>query len=174
MFDLEQTVAERLARMQQFGEPIAVYIRDLPIKPYTRFRQRYFELGRELRLLSLAHGHDYPIARQLTEAFLETEQERRRMQGRHELQVALESGRERADLDFLIPATMPDTMSRLLTALERADEFCRQQRLLTIAASPQQRELQRWWCMEFVRQGRGEEPMPWPGSFEVEEDPLPT
>ena len=78
------------------------------------------------------------------------------------------------DLDLLVPQTMPDTMARLLTTLERADEFCRDQRLLVLAASPQQTELVRWWCTEFVRLAAGEEPTPWSGSYTVEEDPYPS
>lgn len=174
IFDLNQTVEERLATMQKLGEPVRIRILNLPVAPWGRFRQRFFELGRELRLLSLAHGQDYPIARELTEVFLQTEQERRLMQGREKLDEALAQGLEHVDLDFLVPPTMPNTMARLLTTLERADEFCRDQRLLVLAASPQQKELVRWWCTEFVRQAAGEEPIPWNGSYDVEEDPYPT
>ena len=174
VFDLDQTVQERIATMKELGEPLRVRILDLPVAPWARFRQRYFELGRELRLLSLTHGRDYPVARELTEVFLQTELERRLMQGRERLDAALAQGLDRVDLDLVVPATMPDTMARLLDALERADEFCRQQRLLVLTASPQQKLLVRWWCNEFMRQAEGKEPTPWTGSFAVEEDPLPT
>ena len=53
---------------------------------------------------------------------------------------------------------MPATMARMIVALERADEFCREQRLLVLTASPQQKELVRWWCEEFARQAEGKEP----------------
>jgi anti-sigma regulatory factor (Ser/Thr protein kinase) len=171
VFDLDQTVQERLATMRQVGEPLRIRILRLPVAPWGRFRQRFFELGRELRMLSLAHGHDYPIASELTEVFLQVEQERRLMSGREGLEAALAKGLDRVDLDLLVPATMPATMARMLVALERADEFCREQRLLVLTASPQQKELVRWWCEEFARQAEGKEPTPWPGSFTVEDDP---
>jgi len=171
VFDLDQTVQERLATMRQVGEPLRIRILDLPVAPWGRFRQRFFELGRELRMLSLAHGHDYPVALELTEVFLQVEQERRLISGRERLDAALTEGLERVDLDFLVPATMPATMGRLLEALERADEFCREQRLLVLTASPQQKELVRWWCEQFARQAEGKEPTPWQGSFTVVEDP---
>ena len=171
VFDLDQTVQERLATMRQVGEPLRIRILGLPVAPWGRFRQRFFELGRELRMLSLAHGHDYPIASELTEVFLQVEQERRLMSGREGLDAALAQGLDRVDLDLLVPATMPATMARMLVALERADEFCREQRLLVLTASPQQEELVRWWCEEFARQAEGKEPTPWPGSFTVEDDP---
>ena len=172
VFDLDQAVRDRLAEVDTDEEPVRVRILDLPLAPYTRFRQRFFELGRELRLLSLAHGQDYPVARELTEVFLQTEQERRLIKGRENLEEALAEGRDRVDLDMLVPPTMPETMRRLLVVLERADEFCRDQRLLVLAASPQQQALQRWYLSEFVRQAEGEEPRPWTGSFEVEDDDL--
>ena len=173
VFDLDQTVEERIAAMEELGDPIHIRIRNMPLGPWVRFRQRFFELGRELRLLSLAHGHDYPIAQELAEVFLQAEQERRLMQGRDKLDQAIAEGRKSADLDFLVPSTMPSTMQRLQTTLERADTFCRDQRLLVLTAPPQQQALIRWWADEFVRQAAGEEPTPWPGSLDVEEDPSP-
>ena len=49
-----------------------------------------------------------------------------------------------------------------------ADEFCRDQSLLTMPATPQQLALLDWYVGEFVRQGAGEEPQPWTGSTTVE------
>jgi anti-sigma regulatory factor (Ser/Thr protein kinase) len=170
VFDLDQTVQERLDTVDVTGSPVRVRIVDLPLALYSRFRQRFFELGRELRLLSLAHGQDYPVARELTEVFLQTEQERRLIKGRENLEEAISEGRDRVDLEMLVPPTMPETMRRLLTNLERADEFCRDQRLLVLAASPQQQAFQRWYLTEFVRQAEGAEPRPWTGSFEVEDE----
>ncbi len=57
--------------------------------------------------------------------------------------------------------------------LQQADEFCRDQKLLTLAASPQQVALQEWYLGEFARQAAGQEPAPWPGSMTVEDLPQP-
>jgi hypothetical protein len=64
-------------------------------------------------------------------------------------------------------------MERLRTVLERVDEFCREQRLLVLAASEQQLALQRWYLGEFVRQGAGQPPTPWPGRYQLEERARP-
>jgi anti-sigma regulatory factor (Ser/Thr protein kinase) len=172
VFDLDRAVQEMLERVDPDGEPVRIRILDLPLALYTRFRQRFFELSRELRLLSLAHGQDYPVARDLAEVFLRTEQQRRLIEGRENLDEAISAGRDRVDLDMLVPADMPETTGRLLDTLERADEFCRDQRLLTLAASPQQQAFQRWYLAEFVRQAAGAEPRPWSGSFRAEDKPL--
>jgi hypothetical protein len=52
--------------------------------------------------------------------------------------------------------------------LDKADEFCHEQRLLVLAASPQQLALQHWYFREFTRQSNGEDPLPWPGGYVVE------
>ena len=53
-------------------------------------------------------------------------------------------------------------IEQMLELLDLADEFCRAQRLLALARTPQQREFQPWYFGEFVRQARGEAPMEWP------------
>ena len=174
VFDLAQTVEERLAAREASGEMLRVRLLDMPVQVFAHFRQRYEELGRELRLLSLGHGDDYPVAAELTELFLQVEQERRVARGVSRLDEAIERGLDRVDLDYLVPSTTPASMARLLEMLERADEFCREQRLLVLAASPQQLELQRWYFTEFGRQAAGQPPLRWPGSFTLDEPPLPT
>jgi anti-sigma regulatory factor (Ser/Thr protein kinase) len=169
VFDLDQTVQERIDASGLPDNPVRVRVLDLPVALFARFRQRYSELGRELRLLSLAHGQDYPVARDLTDVFLQVEQERRLTHGMERIDQAEAEGLDRVDLDLLVPQTSPETARRLLETLERADEFCRQQRLLVLAATPQEAAMQRWWLSEFPRQAAGEEPTPWPGPFTVEE-----
>jgi anti-sigma regulatory factor (Ser/Thr protein kinase) len=169
VFDLDQTVQERIDASGLPDNPIRVRVLDLPVALFARFRQRYNELGRELRLLSLAHGQDYPVARELTEVFLQVEQEHRLTRGMERIGQAEAEGLDRVDLDLLVPQTSPETARRLLETLESADEFCREQRLLVLAATPQEAAMQRWWLSEFSRQAAGEEPTPWPGPFTVEE-----
>ncbi len=51
------------------GRPRPIVMRDLPVAQLTEFRGHYQELRRELRLLSLAHQDDYPLAQDLTQVF---------------------------------------------------------------------------------------------------------
>ena len=103
--------------------------------------------------------------------FLQGEQEMRVTRGVEPLKQALAEDAERVDLDLLVPETSPATAARVLDTLERADEFCREQRLLVLAATPQIAEFQRWYFGEWGRQAAGEEPRPWTGSFKVEDEP---
>lgn len=170
VFDLEETVQQRIDAGGAPDDPLTVRLLDVPVELQRRFVRRYYELGREVRLLSLAHGEDYPIASELAEVFLEVEQELRLSRGIDELTALLASEAERGDVELRVPRGTPETMTRLLRTLERADEFCREQRLLVLASTPQEAELQRWYLGEFARQAAGEEPRPWPGPF-VAEDP---
>ena len=71
------------------------------------------------------------------------------------------------DLDYLVPASAPATMTRLRDLatqvyLEFADEH-----LLALRPPDVIVDLQNWYFTEFERQGRGEEPQPWDGPTSV-------
>lgn len=168
VFDFTEVVESKIASTEPPEEMITVRLLDMPVRVFAHFRNRYSELRRELRLLALAHGNDYPVAKELSELFLQVEAERRVAKGVDALDQAIEEGRERVDLEYRVPPSAPESMGKLLSMLEEADRFCREQRLLVIAATTQQLELQRWYLGEFQRQARGEPPIPWQGSFVVD------
>lgn len=174
VFDLEETLQQRLSGAEPSDQLVRVRILDLPVALYARFRRRYYELGRELRLLSLAHGQAYPVAKELTDVFLEVEEQHRLFRGLDQLDRLLESGAERGDVDLLVPRRAPATLARMDRALERADEFCREQRLLVLAATSEEAALRSWFFGEFTRQANGEEPRPWPGPFTPPGEAAPT
>lgn len=168
VFDLQEVVDLRVAAAAVPEELLTIQLLRMPVRLFAHFRTRYDELRRELRLLSLAHGSDYPVARELSGLFLQVEQERRQAHGVDQLDEAVARGLQLTDLEYHVPPSAPASMGRLLEMLEEADRFCRDQRLLTLAASPQQLALQRWYLGEFVRQAAGEEPAPWTGGYTVE------
>lgn len=151
------------------GEQIVVQLLEMPVQVFARFRIWFLELRRELRLLALVHGADYPVAKELSDLTEQLEEERRNPFGIEALDSAIAEGVDRLNLDHAVSATAPTTMARLLDILERADQFCREQRLLSLAGTAQQQSLQRWYLGEFIRQGAGEAPTPWPGEFSIEE-----
>ena len=167
VFDFAQFVERRVASTPPPSEMLTIRFLDMPVQIFAAYRNRYNELRRELQLLAISHGNDYPVAKEISDLFVQVEQERRVAHGPEKLQQAIEEGLDRVDLDYEVPVTAPETMTQLLTMLEEADRFCRDQRLLALAASPQQVELQRWYLGEFARQAAGEEPQPWTGGFEL-------
>ena len=138
-------------------------MRDLPVAQLTEFRRHYQELRRELRLLSLAHQDDYPLAQDLTQVFHRFERSFP-ISLRTQYLDAVERGEDTFDLQIALNPTATTVIEQMLELLDLADEFCRAQRLLALARTPSQREFQQWYFGEFVRQARGEAPTGWPPS----------
>ncbi|MEO5709144.1 MAG: ATP-binding protein [Nocardioidaceae bacterium] len=168
VFDLAEVVDERLATVGEPADRATVQLIGMPVQVFAHYRVWHDELRRELRLLALNHGNDYPLAQELTEITLQVEQERRQARGVDRLDAAVRAGAETIDLSYDVPATAGTTMARLLTLLEQVDVFCREQRLLTLEPSPQQLELRSWYLGEFTRQAAGEAPTSWTGATTVD------
>jgi anti-sigma regulatory factor (Ser/Thr protein kinase) len=169
VFDLSDLVDQRLAAVSNPDETLTVTLLGMPVRVFDHYRLWYEELRRELRLLALNHGDDYPLAQELSEVTIQVEAERRQAVGIDRLNAAIAEGLDRVDLEYLVPRSAEKTMTRLMELLERVDVFCREQRLLTLAPTPQQLALRRWYLGEFGRQAAGEEPSRWSGAYAVEE-----
>jgi anti-sigma regulatory factor (Ser/Thr protein kinase) len=140
---------------------IRVHILDVPLALFVGFQQHFRELRREVRLLSLAHQSDYPLAKDLSDLFASLDRQLRDGIGVEQIEAALARGQESTDLVVHMPRATAATLSRFVELLDLADEFCRAERLLSLARSGQQREFQVWFLCEFVRQAKGEAPLSW-------------
>jgi hypothetical protein len=143
------------------ADEIVVEVLGVPLRSLAEFRRHYRELRREVRLLALAHESDYPLARDLSDLFGSLDRELRDRLPDHEVHRALDEGAETTDLRTTLPRSSAPAVGRLVDLLDLADEFCRAERLLSLARSPEQQAFQRWFLTEFVRQGRGEPPLAW-------------
>ncbi|MGZ4476429.1 MAG: ATP-binding protein, partial [Nocardioides sp.] len=119
------------------------------------------ELRREVRLLAVAHEADYPLAKTLSDLFSVLERQLRDGIGLSDMEGALAQNADVADLSVRMPREAATTLRRFVDLLDVADEFCRQERLLSLARSDEQREFQRWFLGEYVRQAAGAEPTAW-------------
>jgi anti-sigma regulatory factor (Ser/Thr protein kinase) len=162
VFDLAHALQGEPANNGRPSSLTRIRILGLPVAPWARFRQRYFELARELRLVSLTPSESYLAARRFSAVFLQAERLGQQIQGLDRLYAALAQHRDVVDLDLFVPPRLPDTMRRLLDTLDQVDELCRQEHMLTLAASSAEQQLIRWWFTEFVRQGAGDDPTSWP------------
>lgn len=165
VFDLSLVVQHRLAEAGPPGDRYTVALKGMPVKLFDRHRLWYEEVRRELRLLALNHGQDYPIATELSELTLQVEQERHLATGTDTLDQAIAAGMERVDLEYEVPTSAAETMTRLRELLVHVDDFCREQRLLTLSPTPQMLALRDWYLGEFGRQARGEAATPWSGGY---------
>jgi hypothetical protein len=79
-------------------------------------------------------------------------------------EAAVRAGRERVDIELELPPAAATASPTLLGLLERADELCRSEQLLTLAAPPEMARLRRWMSDQIVAQLTGNEPpQPFPG-----------
>jgi anti-sigma regulatory factor (Ser/Thr protein kinase) len=145
----------------EIHDPVEVQVLAVPVKYYVGFQHHFRELRREVRLLALAHGHDYPLATRLSELFESLDQQLRDGMGQAELAGAVASGADLTDLHVRMPRSAATTIQQLIDALDVADGFCRQERLLALARTIDQRDFQRWFLGEYVRQAAGAAPTPW-------------
>lgn len=82
-----------------------------------------------------------------------------------ELQAAALRGEDRIDLVFDVPADIAEATSALSDMMDMVDQFCREgEKLLTLAAPPEDVAFRKWLLGEFSRQiEAGLAPTAWPG-----------
>ena len=144
------------------ADAVTVVVRGVPVEEFLDFGRHFRELRREVRLLSLAHQSDYPLAKDLSDLFGDLERQLRAGTDETPVLLAEAEGRETVDLEVVVSRAASRTIERFISLLDLADEFCRQQRLLSLARSPEQREFQEWYLRELVHQARGETSLPAP------------
>jgi anti-sigma regulatory factor (Ser/Thr protein kinase) len=151
------------------GDLMSFSIIGVPVEMYLEATRHFGELRREIRLLALAHQQDYPLAKSLSDVFTSFDRPGPNRTA-DQVQVAQAAGRDSVDLELLIPGSSIKRVDVFRQMLELADEFCRSERLLSLARTDEQRAFQNWFLSEFVRQNDGHEPTPWqPSHSEVRE-----
>ena len=143
------------------GDLIEVEIRDASLPALSICQNHCRELYREVRLLSLAHESRYPLAKSLAALFGSLDQLVRDGIDADEVEGALARGKRTATLTVTVPRRTVASIDRFLELLDLADAFCREERLLSLARSREQRRFQEWFFGEFVRQQQGESPIAW-------------
>lgn len=144
------------------ADAMTAVVRGVPVEAFLDFGRHFRELRREVRLLSLAHQSDYPLAKDLSDLFGDLERQLRAGTDETPVLLAQAEGRDVVDLEVVVSRAASRTIERFISLLDLADEFCRQQRLLSLARSPEQREFQEWYLRELVHQARGEGSLPAP------------
>lgn len=140
---------------------VFVRLRGMPLLQYRDFRRHYGDLRREVRLLSLAHQDDYPLAHELSRVFdlFENHIDHAGIAG--SVEAGLAAGRATGDFMLTVGQPAADLSHQMRDLLDLADAFCRTQRLLSLARSEQQRDFQRWFLGEISAQAAGEAPTAW-------------
>jgi anti-sigma regulatory factor (Ser/Thr protein kinase) len=143
------------------ADPERFALLGVPVLDYITFQNHFRELRREVRLLTLAHESDYPLARDLSAVFDSLGRPLTLGIGSAQIAAALGSGRTTTDLEVTMSRSAARGFARFVELLDLTDAFCREERMLSLARSPAQRRFQNWFLGEFVRQSEGSEPQPW-------------
>jgi hypothetical protein len=158
---ISEALSFRREEVPDVPDPVDVVLGGLPLAEMRANRMHLRELRRELRLLALGHEATYPLAASLSRFFTDLDETFWRGMRDERLASALLDGEYELDLMITIPRSSGDDFQRFIELLELADAFCRQERLLTLARTPDQVAFQTWMFGEFVRQARGATPLRW-------------
>lgn len=156
VFDVTMTTGE-IERVPTFQ----VRLQHMPLAQYRDFRRGYSDLRREVRLLSLAHEDDYPLARDLSRRFDLFDDHVDNAAVIDSVASQLSNGRSHGDIQLTVGKPAADLSHQMQDLLDLADAFCRSQRLLSLARSEEQREFQRWLLGEISAQAAGSTAAPW-------------
>jgi anti-sigma regulatory factor (Ser/Thr protein kinase) len=82
--------------------------------------------------------------------------------GRRTAQQAAAQGLEHIDIDMAMPREFAAEVQKLNDAVQAADVLCEEMQLLTLASSPELRQLRAWMTEELTNQiEKGAAPVPW-------------
>ncbi|MDQ1395279.1 MAG: hypothetical protein QOG64_538 [Acidimicrobiaceae bacterium] len=146
---------------------VEVRIIGMSLAAFRSSSEHHDELFREFRLLLAREpspGHSVPL--QLLDLIEELD---RRFSGftsspQAELDEALARGQESIDLVYQVPREVRDASIEFTDLLRKADEYCRQGDLLTLAPPPEAIHFRDWYLGEFIAQIDGADPVPWPSA----------
>lgn len=148
---------------QPRGAVLHVQLLGVPVDQLADFERHHRELAREVALLALAAGTDYPLAKTISDVFALLRRDVRPELG-EQLRQLRSAGVSASDMEVTVTRRAAAELGRFVELLSLADAFCVEQRLLTLARTPNQIAFQNWWFGEISRQLAGEPPTAWNAS----------
>lgn len=144
----------------------------LPVALFLRTREHHEELVRELTLMAIRESATDVGSKPRT-VLPSRLRELVDILGRRfdastsradiDLQAALERGDLTVDLTFHVRTELAAELVTSTELMADADEFCRQERLLTLPRDAAMVTFSRWYNEQFLRQIEGLPPIPWDG-----------
>jgi anti-sigma regulatory factor (Ser/Thr protein kinase) len=133
-----------------------------PVELSLRQDAHLDELVRELQLISAdsADSRSQALATQIQDLLISPAHAR--FTGRRLAEQAQAAGEDLVDIDMAMPHEFSPMVQRLQQAVLAADELCEQMQLLTLASTPELRELRAWMTHQLTAQiERGDPPVSW-------------
>ena len=145
------------------SELVEVKMLQVPVALWQQSSAHMDAVRREFDIIKADLPRD-SVPHQLSELIESLDERFGRMAGpaRQELYDAVERGDQEITLVYRLPPEVADGARQLEDLLDRVDEFCRREALLTLATPPDVLAFRRWYLGEFVRQiEEGQVPTPW-------------
>ena len=155
-----EVVGEPVYAPQPRGAVIRVQLLGVPVDMLSEFERHQRELAREVALLALAAESDYPLAKNISDVFDSLRRDVRPDLA-EQLRQLRDAGVQSSDMEVTVSRRAAAELGRFVELLSLADAFCVEQRLLTLARTPEQIAFQNWWFGEISRQLAGEAPTAW-------------
>ncbi|HSU02336.1 MAG TPA: ATP-binding protein [Nocardioides sp.] len=141
---------------------VEIHLIGMDVPLHTSLARQYHELRRELRLLSLSHQSDYPLAGDLTSMFANFERQFP-FTYRQQIRDAEARSLPRVDVRFPMVREAGPIFVTMIEMFDVADAFCKAERLLSLARTTPQRAFHNWLLGELVHQLDGAAAQPWSG-----------
>lgn len=151
------------------GTVVEVRLLGVPVRVLAASREHHDGLMREFRLLALSGGLPggkaparlVELTHVLGERFAAA-----RARPDAEVDTALDRGEATVDLVYVVPAAAAAAARQLEALMREADEFCRDEQLMTLARSPVLRAFADWYLAQFVDQIAGQPARAWDGPLD--------
>lgn len=141
---------------------VKVVIAEAPVRLLWQTHFRVRDLRREMLMLARRDTEPDSVPHRLIEIADDVDDLNVAvLVGDESLEAAVHRADEFLTLHYDVPPTAGMSCAQLADLLDEADEYCRREQLLTLAATPRERAVRRWFLGEFDRQVRGEPPRPW-------------
>jgi hypothetical protein len=141
---------------------------NVPVRLFVAGRQQHDELMHEFAVLAVSLEDRSSVPARMLSLIDELGTRYGRAADRPDsvVDAAIADGVDSVDLTYQVPAHIIEAADALERMMDEADEFCRQEQMLTTARSEVQRRLAKWYLDEFRRQINGEPPQPWDGPYD--------
>jgi hypothetical protein len=155
----EAAADDEMAVVQLLGSP-------LPLG--QRATEHYNDIFREFALLAADQPHESAAVPRRLLALIEALGRRypRQQDAEQQREEALARGERSMDILISVPRSAGAASAELDAMLDETDEFCRDGKLLTLAAPDDVVAFRRWYLQEVIVQTGGGPATPWPGGLD--------